>query len=49
MEKLKSVEYKNVNGQMVASELYDDGSIREVKIIDGIVNYILTGKGEFEK
>ena len=41
--KLCLVEYGINNGEMFALETYEDGTKREVRLIDGIVNYILEG------
>lgn len=43
MAKLEVVEYGKENGQLIAIEVYSDGSTRKVQIKEGIVDYILKG------
>lgn len=46
MVSLEVVDYGKEDGQLVAIEIYSDGSTRKVKLKNGVVDYILTGKGE---
>ncbi len=48
MVKLEIVEYGKEDGQLVAIEVYSDGSTRKVQIKNGIVDYILHGKEEMK-
>lgn len=43
MAKLETVKYEKEDGQLVAIETYSDGSTRKVKIVNGMVDYILNG------
>jgi len=43
MANIQSVEYICGNGNLIAIELYSDGSKRVVEIKNGIVDYILNG------
>ncbi len=41
--KLKKVEYFNIDGKMKAIELYEDDKIVLVELKDGISSYVLNG------
>lgn len=43
MVRLEVVEYGKEDGQLIAIEVYSDGSIRKVQIKNGVVDYILNG------
>ena len=43
MANLEVVEYGRENGQLIAIEVYSDGSTRKIQIKEGITDYILTG------
>lgn len=46
MAKLEQVIYEKENGKLVATEMYDDGTERKVKIKNGITEYVLLGDKE---
>jgi hypothetical protein len=48
MTKLEVVEYGKENGQLIAIEVYSDGSTRKVTLTNGIVDYILNGETKKE-
>ncbi len=46
MTKLESVSYEKVDGELRAIEKYADGSTRSVKLVNGVVDYVLHGETE---
>jgi len=43
---IENVHYEKKDGKLVATEEYSDGSIRRIKIKNGITDYILLGVGK---